>query len=106
MATVEVFGRLGLTLGQAGFAPITERRSDFLEWLAACRNDLQQPAEALVPAVGMVIQALAQAKGCRLARMSGSGATCFGIFVDAESAGAAAQAFRGRGWWAEPTVLG
>lgn len=106
VATVEVFGRLGLTLGQAGFAPITERRSDFLEWLAACRNDLQQPAEALVPAVGMVIQALAQAKGCRLARMSGSGATCFGIFVDAESAGAAAQAFRGRGWWAEPTVLG
>jgi 4-diphosphocytidyl-2-C-methyl-D-erythritol kinase len=38
--------------------------------------------------------------------MSGSGATCFGIFAGRQAADSAAQAFRARGWWAEPTVLG
>ena len=50
-------------------------------WLAARRNDLEPPAAALVPAVGAVLAALAAQPACRLARMSGSGATCFGFFT-------------------------
>jgi 4-diphosphocytidyl-2-C-methyl-D-erythritol kinase len=106
ISTAQVFGRLALAPGQAAFAPIPPRQDDFLSWLAACRNDLEGPAEELVPAVRMALRELMEAKDCRLARMSGSGATCFGIFTGRQAADSAAQAFRARGWWAEPTVLG
>ena len=57
------------------------RRRRLGGWLAAQRNDLEPPAAALAPAVGDVLAALAAQPGCRLARMSGSGATCFGFFT-------------------------
>lgn len=60
--------------------------------LAARRNDLQQPAIELVPEIRTVLDALARQKGCLLARMSGSGATCFGLFANADEMGAAAAA--------------
>jgi 4-diphosphocytidyl-2-C-methyl-D-erythritol kinase len=60
--------------------------------LAKLRNDLQPPAIALLPVIGTVLAALAAAPGCLLARMSGSGATCFGLFPDARTAEAAAGA--------------
>jgi 4-diphosphocytidyl-2-C-methyl-D-erythritol kinase len=106
ISTAEVFGRLALDPGQAAFAPIPPRQDNFLRWLAACRNDLDGAAAELVPAVRMVLRELMDAKDCRLARMSGSGATCFGIFGGRQAADSAAQAFRARGWWAEPTMLG
>ncbi len=70
-------------------------------WLRTCRNDLEPPACALVPAVGQVLSALAVQRGCLLARMSGSGATCFGLFATASGAAAAAAALRAAapGWW-------
>ena len=46
--------------------------------LAALRNDLEPPAVALRPVIGEVLAALRATPGCLLARMSGSGATCFG----------------------------
>jgi 4-diphosphocytidyl-2-C-methyl-D-erythritol kinase len=69
--------------------------------LAPARNDLTAAAQGLVPAIGEVLAALAAADGCRLARMTGSGATCFGLFDDA---GAAEAARRGVArahpqWW-------
>jgi 4-diphosphocytidyl-2-C-methyl-D-erythritol kinase len=67
--------------------------------LAKLRNDLQAPAVALCPEIGTVLAALAAAPGCLLARMSGSGATCFGLFVDAPAAEAAAHALARPGWW-------
>jgi 4-diphosphocytidyl-2-C-methyl-D-erythritol kinase len=67
--------------------------------LAECRNDLEAPARALCPAIGEVLAALAATQGCRLARMSGSGATCFGLFDDAAAAAAAATALRQPRWW-------
>jgi 4-diphosphocytidyl-2-C-methyl-D-erythritol kinase len=70
-----------------------------LAWLAATRNDLQAPAIAVAPAIGEVLAALGAAPGCRLARMSGSGATCFGVFADAAAAEAAAGRLAARGWW-------
>lgn len=71
-------------------------------WLRGCRNDLQAPAISLAPVIAEVLAGLQQS-GADLARMSGSGATCFGIFRDADTAAAAAQALSARGWWAIAT---
>ena len=71
------------------------------------RNDLEQPALAQAPEVGRVLARLADAPGCLLARMSGSGGTCFGLFEDeAAAAGAASVIARDHpSWWVEPTRL-
>jgi len=68
------------------------------------RNDLEPPARALVPAIGDVLAALAPA---RIARMSGSGATCFGLFdSEAERDSVAAEIAAARpGWWLSQTRL-
>jgi 4-diphosphocytidyl-2-C-methyl-D-erythritol kinase len=70
-------------------------------WLSARRNDLEPAARALAPAVGQALAALAETPGCLLARMSGSGATCFGLFADAPAADAAAAGLTAAqgGWW-------
>ena len=67
--------------------------------LASGTNDLQAAAVALCPAVGEVLAALAEVRGCLLARMSGSGATCFGLFASAPEALRAAAALAQPGWW-------
>jgi 4-diphosphocytidyl-2-C-methyl-D-erythritol kinase len=70
-------------------------------WLGRSRNDLEAPAISLQPAIGRVLDALAAQAGCRIARMSGSGATCFGAFAGETDALAAAAALRRAepGWW-------
>ncbi len=72
-----------------------------LRLLTATRNDLEPPALALAPRIGEVLSALRAAEACRLARMSGSGATCFGIFAAAQEAEAAAAALSSAhpDWW-------
>jgi 4-diphosphocytidyl-2-C-methyl-D-erythritol kinase len=67
--------------------------------LTALGNDLEPPAVALCPAIGAVLAALRTTPGCLLARMSGSGATCFGVFADAVAAAAAAEVLRRPDWW-------
>lgn len=67
--------------------------------LRELRNDLEPPAIALRPVIGEVIGALAAVPGCRLARMSGSGATCFGLFDDPVLASEAAMRLRRPRWW-------
>lgn len=69
-------------------------------WLATTRNDLEPPARALAP-IDAALAALAAQPGCALARMSGSGATCFGLFASAPPALAAMSALRAArpGWW-------
>lgn len=73
----------------------------------AGRNDLEAPAAALVPEIGGIVSALAAMPGARLARMSGSGATCFALFDDAETRdrAAAAVADRWPGYWQLASVL-
>jgi len=68
-------------------------------WLAGMRNDLEAPACALLPEIRDVLDALARQPGCLLARMTGSGATCFGIFAGSEMAGAARNALARPGWF-------
>jgi 4-diphosphocytidyl-2-C-methyl-D-erythritol kinase len=73
----------------------------FLCYLAAQRNDLEPVATALAPPIAEARAALAAQPGCRLARMSGSGATCFGLFAaEAPARAAAAAVARARPvWW-------
>lgn len=62
----------------------------FSSWLAATRNDLEQPALTIAPQIDIVLEALRQ-EGAVLARMSGSGATCFGLFACEQDAAHAAK---------------
>ncbi|MDQ0319363.1 4-diphosphocytidyl-2-C-methyl-D-erythritol kinase [Pararhizobium capsulatum DSM 1112] len=68
----------------------TVAAADWIGALAAMRNDLEPPAQALAPVIGDVSQALSET-GARLARMSGSGATCFGLFSDEHARDRAAE---------------
>lgn len=70
-------------------------------WLRGQRNDLEAPACALAPAIRAVLAALAALPGALVARMSGSGATCFALFEAEEGAARAAEALRAEnpGWW-------
>ena len=74
---------------------------DLVRWLAEQRNDLQDPAIAEQPVIAQVIERLGVTPGCQLARMSGSGATCFGLYDDAETASSAASRLAAEfpGWW-------
>jgi 4-diphosphocytidyl-2-C-methyl-D-erythritol kinase len=68
------------------------------------RNDLEAPARALVPVIGELLDWLAKQPGVTLARMSGSGATCFALFAD-EAARDAAAASCPSSWWHLPSLL-
>jgi 4-diphosphocytidyl-2-C-methyl-D-erythritol kinase len=74
-------------------------------WLGRSRNDLEPPAMALEPAIAETLAALRADPECLVARMSGSGGTCFGLFPSREVALRAAEVIRvGRaGWWIVPT---
>lgn len=79
-----------------------------IDWLAVQRNDLQDPAVAQEPAIGEALTAVAATPGVALARMSGSGATVFGLCFDADAAAMAADRLRAwrPGWWVRACVLG
>jgi 4-diphosphocytidyl-2-C-methyl-D-erythritol kinase len=75
--------------------------------LAARRNDLTDAAIRLVPAIAEVLARLAATEGRLLARMSGSGATCFALYPTIGEADAASRRLRGEhpGWWVAAAVL-
>lgn len=66
--------------------------AELAAWVAMQRNDMEPAATRLLPVIADVRRALSAQPGCLLSRMSGSGATCFGMFADPLSAHAAAQA--------------
>lgn len=68
------------------------------------RNDLEKPATALVPNIASVLSWLSQRPGVTVARMSGSGATCFGLFVNEDARDRAADEVPSE-WWRLPTFL-
>jgi 4-diphosphocytidyl-2-C-methyl-D-erythritol kinase len=86
----------------------TESEEQFLRRLEVEPNDLENPAIRLAPIVAKVLSELRALSGCRLARMSGSGATCFGLFASAAAACDAAEILRGkyRHWWVWAGPLG
>lgn len=73
----------------------------FASWLNTQRNDLEPPARALAPVIDEVSAAIQSQPGCLLNRMSGSGATCFGVFAKASEAQAAATVISSAyaEWW-------
>lgn len=79
----------------AGWPDVAAMAAD----LAALANDLEAPARGLCPAIGDALAAIAAQPGCLLARMSGSGATCFGLFAEPAAVEHAAGATARAGWW-------
>ncbi len=81
--------------------------ADLLRFLEGTRNDLEAPALALQPVIGEVLAAIRALPGALLARMSGSGATCFGIFADDDACARAAEILRRSAphWWIAPTFV-
>lgn len=75
-------------------------------WLTQTGNDLEPAARRIAPAIDEALEALRATDGCLLARMSGSGSTCFAIHADAETArdAAATIASRRGDWWVEATA--
>ena len=99
LATPAVFrARTGPFSAPAALPGCWEDAAAMARDLRELRNDLEVPAAALCPPVGEVLAALRSLPGCLLARMSGSGATCFGLFADAAAAERAA-ALVPAVWW-------
>ncbi|MCW6507131.1 4-(cytidine 5'-diphospho)-2-C-methyl-D-erythritol kinase [Lichenifustis flavocetrariae] len=113
LETRHVFGRIGLQPGQAHHGAVhPELAPDLstealLARLRRARNDMEDAAGVLAPVIGDVLAVLGAARGCRLARMSGSGATCFGLFDSCRAAARAMQVIRRDhpGWWIKSTLL-
>ena len=112
--TRDVFARLGLAPGErrggAGEvdADRLKQRDGLIGYLKSQPNDLEQPAVALQPVIAEALERLAKEGDCLLARMSGSGATCFGLFASAQAAEAAAARLGAArpSWWVGATLLG
>ena len=107
VSTAQVFAGLG-AIGPAlrPEEPVPTIGADLLAWLRARGNDLEAPARRIAPVIGEVLATLGAQPGCRLARMSGSGATCFGVFDDEQAAARAARAMRQTrpSWWVISTA--
>lgn len=98
VSTREVFARWGgIDLGPLPEGPLEAIIRDG-------RNDLEPPARAIAPVIDEVLAMLAAQPGVVLARMSGSGATCFALFESVEARDAAAGAMRPE-WWTVATAL-
>jgi 4-diphosphocytidyl-2-C-methyl-D-erythritol kinase len=118
VATKDVFRALGLRNGEllVGASDVIRATAwpeqgasveDWVEVLAASSNDLEAPATRIQPVIGEVIAALNAADSAWLARMSGSGATCFAIFENTPEARRAAQKIQldHPQWWVHAGVL-
>jgi 4-diphosphocytidyl-2-C-methyl-D-erythritol kinase len=119
VATKDVFRALGLRNGEllVGATDVLlqdrswpESDASVTEWIEAfveVGNDLEAPALRIQPVIDEVLSALRDAKGAKLARMSGSGATCFAIFADDADAQAAAEKIRRDHpvWWVHAGTL-
>jgi 4-diphosphocytidyl-2-C-methyl-D-erythritol kinase len=115
LPTGPVFKALGLAPGEQyaktpSSSPSGEaaNRDALLAWLASERNDLEKAAISIVPEIADVLSAIVGLAGCRLARMSGSGSACFGLFDSARAATAAARRLAAvrPSWWVRAGLLG
>jgi len=118
VATKDVFQALGLRNGEllVGAADVLEApawpedgasTADWVDVLSSVANDLEAPAMRIEPVIGDVLDALRACAGVKLARMSGSGATCFAIFGEDASVHRASEQIRRDhpDWWVHAGVL-
>lgn len=109
VSTPAVFRRLGTPADPA--LPDLPRRSritpgDVVTWLRGTTNGLADSARLEAPVISEVLAAIEATPGNLLARMSGSGSTCFGVFADRDGAEAAAASLSAahRDWWVIATA--
>ncbi|WP_456622997.1 MULTISPECIES: 4-(cytidine 5'-diphospho)-2-C-methyl-D-erythritol kinase [unclassified Bradyrhizobium] len=118
VATQDVFRALGLRHGEllVGATSVLDAPAwpedgasiaDWVDVLETVANDLEAPAMRIEPVIGEVLEALRASSGVKLARMSGSGATCFAIFGAPAETHAAAERIRSDhpGWWVHAGTL-
>lgn len=118
VATKDVFRELGLRNGEllVGATDVLDAPAwpeeggsiaDWVDVLETVPNDLEAPALRIEPVIGEVLEALRDSAGVKLARMSGSGATCFAIYGAPAEAHAAAEKIRRDhpGWWVHAGTL-
>lgn len=103
LSTAAIFANLARTDN----APLPSFDPELTDWLAQTRNDLQSAAQSLVPEIGKAIDLLANTKGNLLARMSGSGASTFGLYASANQANFAATALKASkpDWWIKSSKI-
>lgn len=103
----EMFDQVEETDMSGSVDPIIVGKS-LLEMAAAGRNDLQDVAIGIAPVIRTVLNELETQSGCQLARMSGSGGTCFGIFETSDMARNTVAVLKGKypDWWCVSTLLG
>lgn len=107
LSTPSVFaGRRGGFSPPARFTEAPASADELADILRHSQNDLTESACRLTPVIADVLKAIEAAPGCRLARMTGSGATCFGLFDDRATAESALPAVRRDGWWSAATTFG
>jgi len=109
LATREVFARFtGMTGSAKPLGEVPDKRDALMAFLAGHGNDLTEPAILCAPVIAEVLGGLRALAGVQLARMSGSGATCFALFGSAGEAAAAAQdlASARKEWWVRAVTLG
>ena len=107
--TPQVFAGLGLARGEI-LSRAEAHEIDpagALRALETGRNDLQPSAEAIAPQIREALELLKAGAEVRLARMSGSGATCFALYADRHAAARAARTLRAQrpAWWVRATYL-
>ena len=107
VSTAEIFKKFDAAPRDLDPAP-NVGSGDLLSRTLSGTNDLQDTAIAQAPIIADVLRALAQQPGCEIARMSGSGATCFGIFRSDAQAKFASDAIQAAqpDWWVKPCRLG
>lgn len=101
LPTAAVFRARSGPFGAPGRFAMPRDAAGLVAALGRCRNDLTEAAIALVPEIAAVLDALAALPGALLARMSGSGATCFALFAERAGAERAARRLAAEhpGWW-------
>jgi len=108
VVTRDVFGKFSGVQGGSNLANVPREFDALVEWLKHHGNDLTAAASACVPAITEVLAVLSTLRGVKLARMSGSGATCFALFGSRGEAAAAMERLKGeqRDWWVCDTTIG
>ncbi len=107
VSTPGVFAARTAPFTEAGDWQTPRRFDAFIDALRKCKNDLSDPALSVSPVIGEVLAALSETGQCALARLSGSGGTCFGLYADDAAAANAAALIRAEhpDWWCVATTF-
>ncbi|MCI5061048.1 MAG: 4-(cytidine 5'-diphospho)-2-C-methyl-D-erythritol kinase [Alphaproteobacteria bacterium] len=95
-------------LNKTNFPTVFQDQDALFAYLKTTQNSLSKSAQNLVPEIKDVLLCLEEQQGCRLARMSGSGSTCFGLFESSEMCQQAGEEVKKTHshWWVRPVVIG